>query len=138
MLSKNQRNSVSHSIAVLTDYNKGGPKCKDHPDEDTAYVCMDPSCPDNKRLLLYCQMCLMVNRVHRSHCHESKKGVNEEILELYTALKAQIEQLKNEADKMYTELGPLIRYLDDMMPPGNSHRPVPASIALLRALELLI
>jgi len=76
------------SIAIQLAYNTDGPKCIDHPLEDTAYVCPDPSCPEHTRLILYCTMCLMESRVHKNHGpHLPKKQVDEEVLALYTALK---------------------------------------------------
>lgn len=133
ILSTLGKKSVAHSIAVLTDYNKGGPKCKDHPIEDSAYVCTDASCPDNWKLILYCGACLMENMVHK-HPHKPKKVVNEEVLELYTALKSQTDELYNIANKMYTDAGPLIRYLEDQMPAGSGQKLISASMAELRAL----
>lgn len=109
--------SVADSIAVQIEYNKGGPKCRSHPLEDCAYVCTDPTCPDHVKLLQYCTMCLMEAKVHRNHPHKTRKEVNEEVMEMHTALKNNVDALKNGADKMYTELGPLIRYLEDMQPP---------------------
>ena len=80
------------------------------------FVCTRQDCPDRPNLPLYCALCAKTHHDHRSLL------ISNELVqhtEMWHALKQKIDSLYNHVTTVYSQLQPLILYLENaMMQPG--------------------